>query len=46
MGVERESDPQPTKELICKWRRQGQAILQYLYQNNIILIQILQNGLT
>ena len=37
MGVKRESDPQPMKELICKWRRQQvQAILQYLYQNTDI----------
>jgi hypothetical protein len=38
-GAEREFDPRPSKELICKWRRQqGQAILQYLHQNIIILI--------
>jgi len=36
--AERQFDPRSTKEMICKWRRQGQVILQYLYQNNIILI--------
>ena len=46
-GAERQSDPRPRKELTCNWRRQqGQAILQYLYQNGIILIQTLKNGLT
>jgi hypothetical protein len=46
-GVERRFDAQPTKELMCKWRRQqGQVDFQYLYKNYIILIQILQNGLT
>jgi hypothetical protein len=36
-GTERQFDPQPTKEMICKCRRQqGQVILQYLFQNNII----------
>jgi len=42
-GAKRQSDPRPRKELTCNWRRQqGQAILQYLYQNGIILIQTLQ----
>jgi len=40
-GAERQLDPRPRKELTCKWRKQqGQTILQYLYKNNIILIQI------
>lgn len=39
--VERQFDPRSTKEIICKWRRQqGQVVLQYLYQNNIIYIII------